>query len=244
VILLLDIGNSRTKWALLGPEGLGPSGARAHGGGTELLPDDIPVVPKQVYAANVAGPQAAELLRGAVQGRWACPLVFARAVAVTGPVRNGYADCQQLGVDRWMAILAAYERCSSGVCVVDAGTATTVDLVAAGGQHLGGFILPGVDLMVRSLMDATGELRRLDEGSPADETPQPATATGRAMRDGAWLATAGLVDRALGFLGNSPQVVVTGGQGERLTGLLGARFVAALVLEGLALSWHAGAGDG
>jgi type III pantothenate kinase len=244
MILLLDIGNSRTKWALLGARGLGTSGARGHGGGIESLPADIPISPDHVYVSNVAGPRMVETLRAAVRSRWACPLTFARAEAVLGKVRNGYAEPQQLGVDRWLAILAAYDRQQGAVCVVDAGTATTVDVVQADGAHLGGFILPGVDLMAQSLLDATGDLARLSDKPARAASLEPGASTGTAIRDGAWLATVGLVERARALLPKGAGLAVTGGQGTTLAGFLGVDCDDLLVLEGLALSWRAGAADG
>lgn len=244
MILLLDIGNSRTKWAVLSQHGLGASGARGHGGGTEVLPADIPIAPDHVYAANVAGPRIADALRTAVQSRWGCPLTFARTAAASGSVRNGYKDPNQLGVDRWLAVLAAYDQHHDAVCVVDAGSATTVDLIEADGLHLGGFIVPGVDLMAQSLLDATGDLARLTDAPAGDATPRPGTSTGQAIHDGAWLATAGLVDRALEFFPDGAWVIVTGGQGAPIAELLDAECRPSLVLEGLALNWRAGAADG
>ena len=244
MILLLDVGNSRTKWAVLAESGLGPSGARAHAGGSELLPADIPVIPSQVYAANVAGPQVAASLASAVLARWGCPLLLARTPAVLGRVRNAYPDPAQLGVDRWLAMLAAYDRQAGALCVVDAGTATTVDLLAADGQHLGGFIVPGLDLMSDSLMTATGDLARLREPAASDTSPAPACSTGLAIRDGTRLATAGLVDRARGFLPRQARLFLTGGRGEALAALTGGEFLPRLVLEGLAVTWRAGAAGG
>lgn len=240
MILLLDIGNSRTKWAVLDARGLGASGARAHHNGAEVLPADIPVTPDQVFAANVAGPRVAESLEEAVRSRWNCPLSFARTAEAVGEVRNGYADPQQLGIDRWLAVLAAYELAGGAVCVVDAGTATTVDLVAAGGQHLGGFILPGVDLMLQSLRDGTSDLTgRVD--AAGDNAPlAPGTSTGAAMRGGAWLATAGLVEQARALLPDGAALFVTGGRGQQLAAYLDARCDELLVIKGLALSWRAG----
>ncbi len=244
MILLLDIGNSRTKWAVLGSRGLGASGARGHGGGIEILPADVPINPDHVYAANVAGPRMVDALRAAVRSRWGCPLTFARTAATLGKVRNGYAEHQQLGVDRWLAILAAYDRQQGATCVVDAGTATTVDLVQADGRHLGGFILPGVDLMAQSLLDATGDLARLTDLPAGAASLQPGTGTGAAIRDGAWLATLGLVERARAMLPRGAGVEVTGGQGATLAHFLGVECRELLVLEGLALNWRAGAADG
>ncbi|UCG72805.1 MAG: type III pantothenate kinase [Chromatiales bacterium] len=244
MILLLDIGNSRTKWAVLGPGGLGSAGARSHGGGIEALPGDIPISPDQVYASNVAGPRMEEALRAAVRSRWACPLTFARPAAALGKVRNGYAEPQQLGVDRWLAILAAYDRQQGAVCVVDAGTATTVDMVKADGRHLGGFILPGVNLMAESLLDATGDLGRVRDKAAGNPSLEPGTSTGAAIRDGAWAATVGLVERARALLPRRAGLAVTGGLGATLAGFLGVDYHEHLVLEGLALNWRAGAAAG
>lgn len=243
MILLLDIGNSRTKWAVLTARGLGASGAHGHGGGTGVLPADIPVHPDHVYAANVAGPQVGEALQEAVRARWDCPLRFARTTRSAGALTNAYADCQQLGVDRWLAMIAAYDRQAGPFCVVDAGTATTVDLVAADGRHLGGFIAPGLDLMVDSLLAATGDLARLSEAVTDEDEPAPAGSTGRAIRDGARLATAGLVDRARLFLPRRAGLLVTGGRGASVAAMTGGTYAPQLVLEGLAVNWRAGAAD-
>ena len=244
MILLLDIGNSRTKWAVLGPRGLGLSGSRGHGGGIEVLPADIPISPDHVYASNVAGPRMVEALRAAVRSRWACPLSFARTAAELGKLRNGYTEYQQLGVDRWLAMLAAFDRQQGAVCVVDAGTATTVDVVRADGRHLGGFILPGVDLMAQSLLDSTADLGRLRDPPAGAASLEPGISTGAAIRDGAWLATVGLVERARALLPRGAALEVTGGQGAILAQFLGVECQDLLVLEGLALSWRAGAADG
>lgn len=244
MILLMDIGNSRTKWAVLGAGGLATTGARGHGGGIEALPADIPINPDHVYVSNVAGSRMTEAVRAAVRSRWGCPLSFARTAARLGDVRNGYSEYQQLGVDRWLALLAAYDRYQSAVCVVDAGTATTVDLLEKDGRHLGGFILPGVDLMMRSLRHATGDLDRSSE-PPEDAPPlAPGTSTGAAMREGGWLATVGLVERARALLPKGAALAVTGGQGPALAECLGAECHELLVLEGLALNWRAGVADG
>jgi type III pantothenate kinase len=156
-------------------------------------------------------------------------------------VRSGYEDILQLGADRWFAVVAAFEHAGNAVCVVDAGTATTVDLVDAAGQHLGGFILPGVDLMMQSLLDGTGDLARLRDRAPAKIVLDPGKTTGSAMRNGAWLATIGLIEQARTRLPAESALVVTGGQGGVLAELLGAPFNERLVLEGLALGWRAGA---
>ena len=96
----------------------------------------------------------------------------------SGSVRNGYEDIAQLGVDRWAAIVGAYTHFGSAVCIVDAGTAVTVDLVRDGGRHLGGLIVPGLQLMRSSLEQDTEDIERFSKKSsePAAGAPScPAT---------------------------------------------------------------------
>ena len=73
-------------------------------------------------------------------------------------MRTAYRDPAQLGVDRWLAALAAFAAERSAVCVIDAGTALTVDIVDDSGLHLGGLIAPGPELMRESLVRGTAQL--------------------------------------------------------------------------------------
>lgn len=78
---------------------------------------------------------------------------------------NGYDDYEKLGADRWAAMVAARQLFPGRfMAIVDAGTATTVDIVAANGQHRGGIIFPGVQIMINALNISTGKIRtdRLD----------------------------------------------------------------------------------
>ena len=86
------------------------------------------------------------------------PPEFASSTDTAAGVRNGYSNPAQLGVDRWLAVIGAFHRHRDACCVVDAGTALTIDGVDATGQHLGGFIVPGPRLMVESLLTGTSDL--------------------------------------------------------------------------------------
>jgi type III pantothenate kinase len=263
--LLVDVGNSRLKWAFGTAAGFVALGDAPRGGAEELrglfaaghAPDEIRV-------ANVAGAATGERLAARLQERFGIAPLFARSAASGAGVRSGYADPAQLGVDRWLAVCAAFARYRAAVCVVDAGTATTIDLVAGSGEHQGGLILAGITLMQSALLGGTGDLARLSAASNAAEV-NPASAgtavllgrdTAAAIRHGAVQATACLVGACFGQLsggtspdGAPPLLVLTGGAapplGAALLRAAGASGGAGsaprlehrpqLVLEGLAL---------
>jgi len=243
--LLVDIGNTRIKWATLAAGGLRDTGAIEHGAdpaaGADLF-DRIATVPTRVSAANVAGDRFGAQFAGAVRERWNLPVRFAATQPNTGTVRNGYDDFSQLGVDRWLAIIAAVDRFAGSVCVVDAGTAVTIDVVASGGAHLGGFIIPGLDLMRRSLAGQTGDLGRFAGDEPSRLSPGlpvPGRGTAAAISGGAVAAACCLIDRSVDLLnepGKNATLVVTGGDARRLIRHLDrpAQHRPLLVLEGLA----------
>ena len=142
-----------------------------------------------------------------------------------------------MGVDRWLAMLAARARCTDRLCVVDAGSALTIDLVAASGQHEGGYIIPGPALMARSLQRDT---QRVRYAARDDVSLEPGTDTASAVGNGIALAQCGAVELALQRCdGDAPALFLTGGGGAALQRLLQrpATLVEDLVFEGLALMY-------
>lgn len=138
-------------------------------------------------------------------------------------VTNGYGDnAQQLGADRWFALLGYYqhdsEKTRRNAVIIDAGTALTVDWLTANGEHLGGWIVPGRRLMQESLHSGTANLNHL----VTEECYRlPATNTQQGMSFGVHYALVGAISQALKastqvFNGDDFSVVVTGGDGERL----------------------------
>lgn len=246
--LLVDLGNTRIKWACLEGETFAAPGAFIHGGdpgaaATALL-DAIDAAPAALVLANVAGSAFADAISAGVSARWNLDPQFASTQRSAGRLRNAYSDYSRLGVDRWLAMLAATMQFSDAVCIVDAGTAITIDLVAADGEHEGGYILPGFDLMRRALTGDTGDLARFtaDEATAAGATPVPGRTTAAAIDHGAVAAACALIDRcARSSSGDNRRVVVTGGDaGQILPHLaVGCEHRPHLVLEGLAL-WKPG----
>jgi type III pantothenate kinase len=169
------------------------------------------------------------------------PLRVARTEANGSGVVNGYAEPAQMGVDRWLAMVAAWARHGSAVCIADAGTALTVDLVGADGRHAGGLILPGLALMRRALLDQTGGIAVSADMKSAHDSEAGALGrdTASCIREAARRASACVVESCVKALPGMavPRLVVTGGDAAALIAALGGRAEhrPCLVLEGLAL---------
>lgn len=187
-MLLLDIGNSRCKWARV------ESGAWLRQGvleneELERLPTVIGDLPAhtRVVVSNVAGERVAATLREQLSALQ-CEPTFIRAEAERCGVRNGYREPQRLGSDRWAALIAAHHRVTGACLVVNCGTATTVDALTAQGEFLGGLILPGLSLMSSSLSANTAHLT-----NRKGELRDFPCATADAMLSGAVRATQGAI---------------------------------------------------
>ena len=243
-MLLVDIGNSRVKWATYDHGQLGVQSASAYSSWTM---DDWrrALFPKagvdDVLVASVAGEAGAALVNEATRLETGKPAVFVATTREAGGVRNAYPEPRLLGVDRWLAAIAAYRLARGACCVADVGTAATLDGVTGDGQHLGGFIVPGPELMMRSLWGGTSDLASHTATSGAAAGALFADNTRDAIERGCALAVAALVDRAVAEmtcrLGSMPALMLTGGGASRIEGLIEspARHVPDLVLRGLAV---------
>ena len=245
--LLIDIGNTRIKWATAVDGVLAEPGEAVHKGPDRVnaleFTGQISTKPEQVLAANVAGDALSKAVVDAVRARWDLPVDFAFTQPLAGSVRNAYDDYRQMGVDRWLAILAACERYSQAVCIVDAGTAVTIDQVDATGAHLGGAIVPGLDLMRRSLATDTGDIERLaqmDDNAFATERSIFGRNTADAIRGGAMSAICSLIEYSVQELSSrygESVLVMTGGDARWIMPQLRVDLDhrPLLVLEGLAV---------
>lgn len=165
--LLVDLGNSRLKWqwsSVLGqsPNDLVPAPAAFHDRRWDELWDrcwEGLDRPDWLMVSNVAGSQAADSLLRWCQTTWRLEPAFCRVPKQADGLTNGYRDVSQMGVDRWLAMLAAWKECHSPLVVFDLGTALTVDVVNGDGLHQGGWIIPGPDLMRDALGGGTAEVR-------------------------------------------------------------------------------------
>lgn len=250
-VLLIDLGNTRVKWAWLRRDGApGRMRAAEHAGwgAKDFAKELFDRVPKgdavEVHVVSVAGARVRAALRKAVRaatGRW--PRLV-RSVRALGGVKNGYRDPWRLGADRWLALLGARElqRPRSAVCVADIGTALTLDLLDAEGVHRGGAIVPGPQLMTDTLLRSTGGIRRRARRGPGRAQALFARDTRSALAAGAHHAAAAVIERALAEARGRKaprkrvELLLTGGAAMQVSRLLRVphRLEASLVLRGLA----------
>jgi type III pantothenate kinase len=233
MILLLDVGNTRVKWAWLEYLEIAPSGSVAHDATHRSWQGEIEADghrPSRIVVSNVAGPAFAAALTLWSRDHYAVEPEFILARDRLLGVTNGYLRPAALGVDRWLALIAAWRSAPRPTLVVNSGTALTVDTLDATGRHRGGLILPGVQMLgeTRAPWAAGAELlsgRALD-GLPPDPVP---------------LTLAALADRALAEFatatGAAPRLILTGGDAHLLEPHLSqpAEIVPELVLTGLAI---------
>jgi len=232
MILEIDIGNSRVKWRTLAA---GAVAARGHcARNTADWPGTLPQQGMaQVRVANVGGPEAAEQLTSWARARWGITPGYARSVRMLAGVVNGYREPERLGVDRWLALLTAWRELHGGAVVVSAGTALTVDILAADGQHNGGYIVPGLRLMRHALVSGTSGVRPAAETLPS---LAPGRSTTEAVLHGCMAMAVALIERARRDV--ATPVVLSGGDAGALAPWLAGPVLQRpdLVLDGLGIA--------
>jgi type III pantothenate kinase len=233
VILAVDCGNTRIKWGL--HSGSVDAGWRQQG--TLLLASidklnaewaSLPA-PRAVVIANVAGAKARDALSAALE-RFAPEPVWVVARQSQCGVTNAYDDPAQLGADRWSALIGARQAHAGASLVVNAGTATTVDLLSASGLFRGGVILPGLELMKQSLAAGTAGLP-LGRGEFTEEP----RSTADAIETGCLLAQAGAIEQMYRRLEPGALCLLSGGAALRIAARLAipVRVAENIVLDGL-----------
>jgi type III pantothenate kinase len=235
-VYLFDAGNTRIKWGLHDGRGYVATGA-VETANAASLGEVLPSAPRagRAIASNVAGTAARDVLERICQARGAALFFIASRPEQLG-VKSGYQDPAQLGTDRWAALVAAHHAGPGHKLVVNAGTALTIDALTADGRFLGGMIVPGPQLMRRSLDRGTAGLR-LTEGKFLEF---PAS-TPDAITTGAIQACAGAIERMRDAMAGADcapsQIVLSGGAAAEIAGHLpiAATIRENLVLDGLLL---------
>jgi type III pantothenate kinase len=233
-LLAIDAGNTRVKWGLHDGTRWTEQGAIATPLAGELATQwSRFATPETVIVSNVAGDALAGVLTGVLAQIGAMPRWIASVRAQCG-VTNGYDDPAQLGCDRWAALIGARRICAGACVVVTAGTALTVDALTAKGAFIGGLIVPGMDLMLRSLAAHTAGLAV----ARGNYSPFPRN-TADAMVSGALDALCGAVERVAWRMAEEGEAaqfcVLSGGFAPELASRLNVplKLVDNLVLEGL-----------
>ena len=233
--LFFDVGNSRVKWAARdGGRWVAEGNIATHEEPTEDWMRAVPS-PDAIWIASVSAEERVDRLVTACEQAFGMTPARVRTSESRCGVRCAYADPARLGVDRWLAVIAAFRETGGPAIVFDCGTAITVDAVSDKGEHLGGLIMPGIGLMRRALYGSTANIP--DEGDGD---------VGLLARDTRSAVSGGTLYAAVSFmqhisaelrthLGNNARLMLAGGDAERLRPLLSPDFEwrPRLVLDGM-----------
>ena len=243
--LLLDAGNTRLKWGICVDGSITRTGIFSQDpltkSGLAKLAAKLPRKVDTILASNVAGPSFATKLSSVIGLHCGQDVRFARSEREAFGIQNAYRQPRRLGVDRWVAMIGARAESKAALCVVDAGSAITIDAVDRHGQHLGGQIIPGLHLMHRSLEGETSGISglRVRSGDPGSGMALFARGTERGVQAGALNAICGAIERSVAIMrkaGLRPKIILTGGGATPILKQLGDKVLHRphLVLQGLA----------
>lgn len=232
MLLVIDIGNTRTKWALAGDDG--------------VLFDFEVCMNANVATSNLsaAGQKADSVLIANVAGETMAQQVaqllipleanFVTAKSQACGVTNRYAKSEKLGADRWAALVAAWHINKHPSLVVNAGTAITIDALDSKGVFLGGCIMPGLRLMHESLSSNAAQLK-IGEGVPRAFPIN----TQDAITTGSLNAVAGAVGLMLKHVekqcGWLPKLILSGGDANKIADALKLNLKQVIMIESLVL---------
>jgi type III pantothenate kinase len=238
--LLLDLGNTRLKWAWHDGGALGVRGAVAHGEDEWLARlrrawRDA-AAPEQAWLAAVGPEPVAAAIVSLLNSVWP-GLAVQRVIspAAGAGVVNAYAEPARLGVDRFLAMIGARGMLDTAVVVAGCGTALAIDLLDAEGHHHGGVIAPSPSRMREAVLNSTARVNPHTMTAPG----ALGRSTAAGLESGCWLAAAALIDRIVDDaalqLGRLPQLLMHGGDAAQIATLLRhrPRVVPELVLAGL-----------
>jgi type III pantothenate kinase len=243
--LLVDIGNTRVKWATLHGARQSRMQAAAHedsGLALRALVREAPRDVSRVVVVSVVDEALSRVLDAAVRRRFGIAAEYIRSTRRAGGVTNSYRDTWRLGADRWVSAVGAHALAPGRpVVIANVGTALTIDAVSVGGRHRGGAIIPGPAVMVESLLAGTHGIRRRAQGGEASVRSLFATDTASALAAGSRFAAAAFIDRAVAEAARKkpgrPVLFLTGGAAPMLKRHLASPFreMPDLVLRGLAV---------
>lgn len=235
--LLVDMGNTRLKWAILQDGELITGHALVNQQITrhELVETwKLQPPPERLAVACVSANPLLEMVLAVAVELWpTIEILQVKSQAHAFGVYNAYQQPEKLGVDRWLALVAVRKHYRLPACIIDCGTAITVDLLDADGKHQGGLISPGLILMKKSLAAGTEALQFHDSNHDFG----PANFTEAAIYSGTLSAAVGLIEHVLKKQSNAMQLIVTGGDAGIIAAQLETKPIidTDLVLRGLAI---------
>ena len=170
-MLAVDIGNSRIKWAIFHGDLIKDSGSSAYSHenfenelDSSCLPDSL----DSVMVSCVAGESIKNRFEKWGHKKSYTSIDFAISHKRQNGIVNSYLQAEKMGVDRWLAMVAAFREYASNeselICVIDCGTAITLDVLSSDGEHKGGLIMPGYQVMIQSLVQGTENIKQEKKG--------------------------------------------------------------------------------
>jgi len=235
--LFIDIGNTRTKWALASDKQVKQRGSVFNHTLDSLVFPVKGVI--SVLACSVASDAMTEKVAELVNQQTGLLMSLTKVTRSAAGLTNNYQALDQLGIDRWVAAIGAHTKSGSvDAVVVDAGTAVTIDWVSREGAFEGGVILPGLNLMHDSLVGRTAGVK----SQLAKITSVVGRSTEECVNSGAFYGLLGAIERVVNELMNAREhadgpykVFVCGGDAQRLLAYLPDTFELAgdLIFEGL-----------
>lgn len=245
MILKLDCGNSFIKWRVLDADVRRVVGEGVVDSDLALLESLKTLKGLTLKFCRLVSVRTAEetsALISLLTEAFGVSVVCAAPSREMSGVRNGYEEFERLGLDRWLAMLGGFQLASGACLVLDFGTAVTADFISTDGEHLGGFICPGMPLMRNQLRTHTRRIRYGDLAAErALESLVPGRTTVEAVERGCSLMLRGFVltqlELARSYWGDDFAVFLTGGDADLVSGIVPeARVVPDLVFVGLAMA--------
>tara|TARA_R110000737_G_scaffold261058_1_gene269336 strand:+ start:114 stop:848 length:735 start_codon:yes stop_codon:yes gene_type:complete len=221
--LLVDVGNTQVKYVLQATKisaELSEAVYLDYQSFKTRLSKEIFSQISEVILANVHGQEIVDELEA-----WTrlnnIAFIQVHSVAKAFGVYSSYQQPERLGVDRWLAMIGAKQLYpQQNLLIIDAGTATTVDLLAANGQHFGGWIMPGVQTMFNSLLTQTKKIIATPNVTGSLSFGKDSS---DCVNNGSWAMTIGAVKEAI-IQANSvlllDKVLITGGNGQQIVNLI------------------------
>ncbi len=244
MILELDCGNSLIKWRVLQAAGGDVVAQGTSVSIAELLDvladSGVSSITRARLVSVRSDVETAELC-SRLSGAFQIGVQQAAPSPQLGGVANGYFDYSRLGLDRWLAIVGAFQMKPGPALVFDLGTAITVDLVDGDGTHLGGYICPGASLLRQQLHSHTRRISyAMGDAAAARSTYTPGRSTVEAVERGCHLMLRSFVSaqiqQASTYLGADFAIYSTGGDAALIADIARVQYVPDLVFRGLAIA--------
>jgi type III pantothenate kinase len=237
MILEVDAGNTRVKWRMVDPSGCIVKRGADTSFDEETLRELVAAQPLRARIGSVRSSEWGARISLLMQKQFCVEPEFVVSTSEREGVINGYLVPEKLGVDRWLAMLAARRRRpAEALLVVDCGSAVTLDFISTEGLHLGGYIVPGIGLQLESLSRGT---TLPGYNKPAWHECSPGRDTEAAVTKGILrMLSAWVIEEARSNFEGKAKVVITGGDGLGLATNLGRHgldheYIEDLVLDGL-----------